>query len=117
MRSDRLLWFILGILGLTVILLMVNDDAGTTFGLENDSFARLIYLGAIALVVGLAFVSRARAGGNMLLQIAVWLAITLGLVAGYKIYQGEPLFSTPPQIPPSSAPSITASIGVTGHAA
>jgi hypothetical protein len=110
MRSDRLLWVILAVLGIGALLLMLNDSTGRTLGLDNNDFAQLIYLGAIALVVGLAVVSRARPAGNMLPQIALWLAIVLGLVVGYKLYQGEPLLPGNRPLPIPSGAGITASL-------
>ncbi|MCO5065875.1 MAG: hypothetical protein M9924_15870 [Rhizobiaceae bacterium] len=110
MRSDRVLAIILAVLGGGAILLMLNDRAGRTFGLDNNDFAQLIYLGAIALVVGMAVVSRARPGGNMLVQVALWLAIVIGLVVGYKLYTGEPLFPADRPLPPASGAGISASL-------
>lgn len=112
MRSDRLLWIVLAGLGIAAVLLMMNDNAGQTFGLDNSDFASVIYLGAIALVVGTGVVARARLGGNFLTQIALWLAIVLGLVVGYKFYQGEPLFQQDRPLPPPTGPGITASFAV-----
>lgn len=116
MRSDRVLWVVLGALGIAAVLLMMNDGAGRTLGLNNDDFASLVYLGSIALVVGLAVVSRARAGGNILAQVALWLAIVLGLVVGYKLYQGEPLLpgEGPPSPPAPGGISASLTDGV-GH--
>lgn len=91
MRSDRLLWIVLAALGVGAVLLMMNDNAGSTLGLDNSDFASLIYLGSIALVIGAGVFARARLGGNVLPQIVLWLAIVLALVIGYKLYQGEPL--------------------------
>ncbi len=116
MRSDRLLWIVLAALGIAALLLMFNDSAGRTLGLDNNDFARLVYLGSIALVVGAGVVARARFGGNVLGQIAMWLAIVLALVVGYKLYQGESLFQRDRPLPPPSGTGISASLvdGVNG---
>jgi len=111
MRSDRLLWIVLAALGIAALLLMFNDSAGRTLGLDNDDFASVIYLGSIALVVGAGVVARARFGGNVLTQIIIWLGIVLALVVGYKLYEGEPLFERDrPMPPPSSGTGISASL-------
>lgn len=110
MRSDRLLWIVLAALAIAVLLLMFNDSAGRTLGLDNNDFASLIYLGSIALVVGAVVVARARFGGNVLTQVAIWLAIVLALVVGYKFYQGEPLFQRDRPLPPPSGTGISASL-------
>ncbi len=111
MRSDRVLWFVLASLGITAVLLMMNDETGTTLGFDNDDFAQFVYLGAIATLVGSTVFSRARVSGNLLPQIAIWLAIIVGLVIGYKLYQGEPIFMEENRpLPPSSRTGITASL-------
>ena len=45
---NRLLWFVLGVIGAAVVLLMLNDSAGYTIGLENGDFSRLVWLGLLA---------------------------------------------------------------------
>lgn len=98
MRSDRLLWILLAVIGIGAILLVINHDAGSTLGIDNDNFATLIWVGTIGTVIGLGLVTQARPGGDLLRQVAIWLAVFLALVVGYRLYQGEPLF-------PGSQPS------------
>ena len=102
MRSDRLLWILLAVLGTGVILLVINHDAGSTLGIDNDQFATLIWVGTLGTVIGLGIVTRARPGGDILRQIAIWLAVFLALVVGYRLYQGEPLL--PGNQPPNPDP-------------
>lgn len=81
---SRLYWIVIAILGGGLLLLMFNDKAGQTFGLDNDSFGRLIYLGALILVIGAGIVGRRVRWGDGLRNIAMWLLIVLVFVAGYQ---------------------------------
>ncbi|TIX40596.1 MAG: TIGR02281 family clan AA aspartic protease, partial [Mesorhizobium sp.] len=49
---NRLLWILIVAIGAGVLLLMLNDSAGSTFGIENYDFSQLIWLGALAALVG-----------------------------------------------------------------
>ncbi|MBX3596396.1 MAG: hypothetical protein KF874_02390 [Rhizobiaceae bacterium] len=110
MRADKLLWIVLGALAIAAILLMFNDSAGNTFGIDNNTFASFVYLGSLALVIGAGVAARARFGGNLLSQTAIWLAVILALVVGYKLYHGEPLFERDRPLPPNSGAGISASL-------
>lgn len=81
---NRLFWFLIaGIVAALGWLLMTGEE-GSFFGLDNDRFARLVYLGLLGTAIG-AFVLRS--GGrfsNVARGIAIWLAIALALVAGYQ---------------------------------
>jgi aspartyl protease family protein len=81
---DRLLWIVLGLIGLGAVLLMFNDSAGSTFGIDNDGFSRLIWLGAFALVIGAGIVRSRRSFGTAMRQFGGWVLIVLALVAGYQ---------------------------------
>lgn len=78
------LWIILSVLAAGLVLLIANHDDGTTFGLANDDFASLLYLGTLGVVLAAAvFFGGARTSGT-LRQIAAWLAVFLVLVGGYQ---------------------------------
>jgi len=83
----NLLWLILGIIGAAALLLVLNHDAGTLFGVNNDDFGSMIYLSIWAVVVAAAvFSGRGRGVGRwreMARNAVLWLAIVLVLVAGY----------------------------------
>lgn len=78
----------LGLLGLGLILLVFNHDRGETLGLANDDFASLVYLTALASVIGTFVVSSRHGLGTMLRQALIWLIIMLVLATGY-LYRGE----------------------------
>ena len=85
-RRMNLLWLILGIIGAAALLLVLNHDAGTLFGVNNDDFGSMIYLSIWAVVVAAAvFSGRGRGAGRwreMARNAVLWLAIVLVLVAG-----------------------------------
>lgn len=110
---QRILLIAFVVIALTVAILMVNNDAGTTFGYSNEFFARLVWLTTLICVLGATVVMRGGLGGAGLVQIVVWLAIFVALVAGYKIYHNEPLFpgdTPPPRTSTDSGTGITASL-------
>ncbi|MDQ6437860.1 TIGR02281 family clan AA aspartic protease [Mesorhizobium sp. LHD-90] len=74
----------LGILGVGLVVLLVTDSSGSVLGLDNDRFARLVYLGAIVAVISAGLVSSRRQLSGGLRAAALWLAMLLALVAGYQ---------------------------------
>jgi aspartyl protease family protein len=81
---DRLLWFLLAVIGVALILLVVDNDAGSTFGIDNDRFGRGIYLALWGLVIAAAVIGSRRSVGNAMRHLAVWVLAILVLVAGYQ---------------------------------
>ena len=51
---SRPLLIILGIIGAGLLVLILNHDAGTSFGMENNQFADLLYMGVWGLVLAAA---------------------------------------------------------------
>ncbi|QPC93021.1 TIGR02281 family clan AA aspartic protease [Mesorhizobium sp. INR15] len=81
---NRLLWILLLLIGVSVALLMFNDSAGSTLGVENYDFGRLVWLGAIAALVGAGLLRSGRPVGAMARNLGAWAAIVLVLIAGYQ---------------------------------
>ncbi len=81
---NRLLWLILGIIGVAAVLLMLNDSAGSTFGIDNDDFSELVWLGLFGLVIGAGLLGSGRRLGDMARSLGAWGLIVLALVAGYQ---------------------------------
>ena len=81
---NRLFWIAMGVIGLALVLLVFNNASGTTFGIANDDFGQLVWLGVFAAVIG-AFVLRSgRPPGTLARHLGGWIAIVLALVAGYQ---------------------------------
>ena len=81
---SRLFWFVMVLIGAGVILLMINDSAGRTFGIENNDFSRLVWLGALGTVIGASLLRSGRPLGDMARNLGVWAALVLVLIAGYQ---------------------------------
>ena len=81
---NRLFWIVKAAIGITVVLLMINNDAGSTFGIENSDFSRLVWLGAIGVLVGAGLIRSGRPLGAMARNLGTWAVIVLALVAGYQ---------------------------------
>ncbi len=71
------------ILAAGLLVLLLKGSGGTAFGLHEDDFGQLVYLGALAAVVGAGVLARSNVSAT-LRSIAMWLAIVLIFVAGYQ---------------------------------
>jgi aspartyl protease family protein len=72
------------VIGAGVVLLMLNDSAGSTFGVENYDFSRLIWLGALVALIGAGLLRSGRPLGTMARNLGTWAVIVLALIAGYQ---------------------------------
>jgi aspartyl protease family protein len=81
---NRLLWFLLGAIGITLILLIANDDAGSTFGIGNEKFGQSIYWALWGLVIAAGVVGSRRLMGDAVRNLAIWVGVILVLVAGFQ---------------------------------
>jgi aspartyl protease family protein len=81
---NRLLWFVLGAIGVALVLLVANNDAGSTFGIGNEKFGHGIYLALWGLVIAAGVVGSRRLMGNAARDIAIWIAVVFVLVAGFQ---------------------------------
>jgi aspartyl protease family protein len=79
----RALWIILGIIGAGLILLILNHDRGSFLGMQNDTFASVLFMGIWATIIGAAIIPRAGGLGAAARNAAIWIAIILVLMAGY----------------------------------
>ncbi|MGH7006256.1 MAG: retropepsin-like aspartic protease family protein, partial [Alphaproteobacteria bacterium] len=80
----RLFWIVIALIGIVLLLLMLNNDAGSTLGLENESFARFAYLGIWGIVLGAAILGSGIPLGHVLRNLAIWIVLILMLVTGYQ---------------------------------
>ncbi|MBZ9759701.1 TIGR02281 family clan AA aspartic protease [Mesorhizobium sp. CA8] len=81
---NRLFWVIMAVIGAGVVLLMLNNSAGHTFGMNNNDFGRLIWVGVLVMVIGASLLRSGRPLGDMARNIGVWAALILVLIAGYQ---------------------------------
>ena len=81
---SRTLILILGALGATLVLLLVNNERGSTFGIENDDFARLAMLGVLGTVLAAGILRRGMRFQDTARQAAFWLVMLMALVASYQ---------------------------------
>lgn len=81
---NRLFWIVMAAIGVGLILLMVNNSAGSTFGIENNDFSRLIWLGAFGVLISAGLIRSGRPLGAMARNLGAWGVIVLALVAGYQ---------------------------------
>jgi aspartyl protease family protein len=81
---NRLFWIVMVVIGAGLLLLMLNDSAGSTFGVENYDFSRLIWLGALVTLIGAGLLRSGRPLGFMASNLGTWAVIVLALIAGYQ---------------------------------
>ncbi|MEQ8307241.1 MAG: TIGR02281 family clan AA aspartic protease [Hoeflea sp.] len=75
--------FILTLLAVALGVLIFNHDTGLSFGLPNDDFASVVYLGLFGAVVGAGVIGAHRDIGEMFKNLMIWTVIILGLVTGW----------------------------------
>ncbi|TIV71004.1 MAG: TIGR02281 family clan AA aspartic protease [Mesorhizobium sp.] len=87
---NRLFWIVMLVIGTGVILLMMNDSAGRTFGIENHDFSRLIWVGVLVAVIGASLVRSGRPLGDQYRYELQDVAsrVTAGLVPGSPLALG-----------------------------
>ncbi|QLF71432.1 TIGR02281 family clan AA aspartic protease [Peteryoungia desertarenae] len=81
-------WIVIGILGFGLAVLILNHDAGQSFGLANDDFSKLIILLPIMLMLSSGVLLGRRSFGQTFRQISAWILIALALMTGY-LYRTE----------------------------
>ncbi|MEW6631514.1 MAG: TIGR02281 family clan AA aspartic protease [Pseudomonadota bacterium] len=112
---SRLFWIVMVVIGAGLILLMINNSAGRTFGIENNDFSRMLWFGTIATVIGASLIRSGRPLGGMARSLGVWAAIALALIAGYQ-YRYE-LQDVASRVTAGFVPGSPLALGVdNGHA-
>ncbi|TIX88871.1 TIGR02281 family clan AA aspartic protease [Rhizobium sp. P44RR-XXIV] len=79
---------VLAILGIGLALLIFNNNTGTTFGMHNDDFARVIYLLPIALMMSAAVWASRHTVSQSIRNLLIWFVIIMALATAY-IYRGD----------------------------
>ena len=82
--GNPVFWFAIGALALGLVLLLSSGDTSTIFGMGDDSFARILYLGVLGAVIAAGIVGSGMRFGHVARTMAVWLLILLALMAGYQ---------------------------------
>ena len=112
---SRLFWIVMVVICAALILLMINNSTGRTFGVENRDFSRMIWFGTIATVIGASLIRSGRPLGGMARSLGVWGAIALALIAGYQ-YRYE-LQDVASRVTSGLVPGSPLALGVdNGHA-
>ncbi|HEV2503786.1 MAG TPA: TIGR02281 family clan AA aspartic protease [Mesorhizobium sp.] len=81
---NRSLVLILVIIGAAIALLAYNDSAGSTFGVENNNFGNLVWLGIVGSVIAAGLLRSGQPLGSMARNLGSWAIIVLLLIAGYQ---------------------------------
>lgn len=81
---NRIFLFLIGAIVVSFALLLFNHDRGITMGLSNEKFASLVSLSLVAIYLGLNALRPGAFGGTALRNVAIWLAVFVGLIIGYQ---------------------------------
>jgi aspartyl protease family protein len=81
---SRFLWIILAVIGGGLILLVLNDSSGGTFGIGNDAIGRTLYLGIWGAVVAAGILGSGMRLGHVARSLALWMLLILVFIAGYQ---------------------------------
>ena len=81
---SRFLWIILAVIGGGLILLVLNDSSGETFGITNDAFGQTLYFGIWGTVVAAGILGSGMRLGYVARALALWMVVILALIAGYQ---------------------------------
>ena len=76
-------WVILGVIGAIVLFLVLNDEGGTVFGLQNSKFAEVALLSMWCALIAAAIIPRQGSLKIAARNAVIWLLIILALLAGY----------------------------------
>ena len=79
---------VLVILGIGLALLVFNNNTGSTFGMRNDDFARVVYLVPIALMMSAAVWASRHTVSQSIRNLLIWFVIIMALATAY-IYRRD----------------------------
>lgn len=79
---------VLAILGIGLALLVFNNNTGSTFGMRNDDFARVVYLVPIALMMSAAVWASRHTVSQSIRNLLIWFVIIMALATTY-IYRRD----------------------------
>ncbi|GES45067.1 aspartyl protease family protein [Rhizobium sp. ERR 922] len=74
---------VLAILGIGLALLIFNNNTGSTFGMRNDDFARVVYLLPIALMMSAAVWASRHTVSQSIRNLLIWFVIIMALATAY----------------------------------
>lgn len=80
----RIFWIGIAILAVGLIVLVASDSSGEVLGMSTDRFGSLVYLAALAAVIGAGILFSGQRFGQTVRTLAVWLLVILALMAGYE---------------------------------
>lgn len=83
-NGNIIFWLAIGALALGLGLLLSSGDSGTVFGMGDDAFGRVLYLGVLGAVIAAGVLGSGTRLRHMARTLAIWLAIVLFLMAGYQ---------------------------------
>lgn len=80
----RLFWIVIAAIAVVILLLIANNESGTTLGLANDAFGQAAYMGIWGVVLAAGILGSGIRLSDFARNMAVWAVIILALVAAYQ---------------------------------
>lgn len=81
--SGRFFWIVMAAIGGGLILLLLSDRGGNSFG-GSDELGRTLYLGIWGAVIAAGILGSGMRFGYVARSLALWLLVVLLFVAGYQ---------------------------------
>lgn len=81
---NRLFWLVIAAIAILLLILISNDQSGTTLGVANDDFASAAYMSIFGVVIAAGLLGSGIPLNHMMRNIAIWAVIILALVTGYQ---------------------------------
>ena len=75
--------FVLAILGFGLVVLVMNNDSGQSFGMDNDDFGQMVMLVPLAAMLSAGVLASRRNIGQSLRFLSWWVLIAMGLMTVY----------------------------------
>ncbi len=80
----RAFWIGIAILAGGLLVLVATGGSGDVLGIGSDDFGRLVYLSALAAVIGACVHFSGQRFGQTVRLLAIWLLVILALMAAYE---------------------------------
>ncbi|WP_176083330.1 TIGR02281 family clan AA aspartic protease [Martelella sp. HB161492] len=79
----RLFWVLIAIVVAGMVALMTVGSGGTTFGIDNEAFARTVILVSLLTMFASGFLHSGRKIGPMIRNLLIWAVILVVIAAAY----------------------------------
>ena len=84
LNNNTIFWLAIGALALGLGLLLFSGNSGTVFGIADETFGKVLYLGVFGAVIAAGIFGSGLRFTHIARLLAIWLAVILVLMTGYQ---------------------------------